>query len=212
MTTIEKILAHHSKYDVVRPGEIININIDLRVTRDIGSANLIKQFKENHLTIADPERTFFTFDYYPAVSDPSVAENQQICRSFARENGVHIFDIHSGIGSHLLIDQGYATPGTIMASTDSHANILGAIGALGFGLNDKDILNAFSKGYIWYRVPKSIKINLIGNLPDKTSAKDLALNLLSTISPCTCAFLTALQSPALACASPKSSIAAPSTK
>jgi 3-isopropylmalate/(R)-2-methylmalate dehydratase large subunit len=182
MTTIEKILTHHSTYDVVRPGEIINTHIDLRISRDLGGINLVKQFKENNLTLANAERTFFTFDY-PVVSDPTVAENQQICRSFAREKGIHVFDIHSGIGSHLIIDQGFATPGTIMASTDSHANILGAIGALGIGLNDKDILTAFTKGSIWYRVPKSIKINLIGQLPDKTSAKDLALNLLSIIGP-----------------------------
>jgi homoaconitase/3-isopropylmalate dehydratase large subunit/3-isopropylmalate dehydratase small subunit len=183
MTVIEKILAHHSTYDVVRPGEIINVHIDLRVSRDLGGINIVKQFQKHELSLDNRERTFFTFDYYPSVADASIFENQQICRSFAREQGIRLFDIHSGIGSHLMIDQGYATPGTILASTDTHANILGAIGALGIGLSEKDIITVFTKGSIWYRVPKSIKINLTGLLPTKTTAKDIALNLLSLIGP-----------------------------
>jgi 3-isopropylmalate dehydratase small subunit len=179
MTIIEKILAHHSTYDVVRPGEIVNISIDLKTLRDLGGPTIVKNLIENKLPIYNPENTCFTFDYQSSITDPAQGENQQLMRSYARDNGIKLFDIHSGIGSHIMIDQGIAVPGIIMTSGDVHANILGAIGAFGCGLNDKDLNTAFTKGKIWYRVPKSIKINLTGSLPDKVTAKDLALNLMS---------------------------------
>lgn len=179
MTMIEKILAHHSAYDVVRAGEIVDVNIDLRISRDLGGASIIKQLNANNQQVADPHKTFFTFDAYSAENEEAGFESQQVCRQFARDNGIRIFDQHSGIGTHLLIDQGFATPGTTMVSSDSHANILGAIGALGHSLKEKELAQAFSKGKIWYRVPKSIKINCKDTLPNALSAKDIGLNLIS---------------------------------
>ena len=69
-------------------------------------------------------------------------------------------------------------PGATAISTDSHANILGAIGAFGQGMGDMDIAAAWSKGKIWFKVPESVRINLKGNLPDGVSSKDIVLNLL----------------------------------
>ena len=62
MTLLEKILAAHSKYDVVHPEEIVDITIDTRVARDFGGANVVKNMNNFGLTINDPEKTFFTFD------------------------------------------------------------------------------------------------------------------------------------------------------
>jgi 3-isopropylmalate/(R)-2-methylmalate dehydratase large subunit len=177
MTMIEKILAKHSAYEIVRPGEIIDLQIDIRVARDLGGVNIVKQLEANNLTIADPDKTFFTFDSNTTSTDNRYAENLYKCRSFARENGIKVFDIHSGIGSHIMIDKGFAVPGSILVSTDPQVNILGAIGALGQCMGEKDLTAAFSKGKVWYRVPKTIKINLKGKLPQGLSPKDLALNL-----------------------------------
>src|SRR5665647_1821075 len=85
MTLLEKILATHSKFEVVHPGEIIDIEIDSRVARDFGGANVVKNLKDLGLTIADPEKTMFTFDCNPTGSDQKYAVNQHICRLFARE-------------------------------------------------------------------------------------------------------------------------------
>lgn len=179
MTMIEKILANHSAYKVVRPGEIIDLQIDLRVARDLGGANVVKQLQANKLSVADPGKTFFTLDSNTIYTEKQYAENLHVCRTFARENSIHVFELHEGIGSHLMVDKGFAFPGSTMLSTDPQANILGAIGAFGQGMGDKDITTAFNKGKIWYRVPKTIKINLQGTLAAGLSAKDLALNLFS---------------------------------
>ncbi len=178
MTIIEKILASHSGKDFVAPGEIVDVTIDVRLARDFGGAGVVKNLEMNNLRIADPKRTFFTFDCNPTGSDQQYAANQQKCRLYARQNNITVYDINAGIGTHLAIDEGLAVPGSTLVSTDSHANILGAIGAFGQGMGDRDIAAAWSRGAVWFKVPESVRILLTGERPDSLSAKDIALNLL----------------------------------
>lgn len=178
MTIIEKILASHSGKDIVKPGEIVDVIIDVRLARDFGGAGVIKNLQANNLAIADPDKTFFTFDCNPTGSDQQYAANQQKCRIFARENNIEVYDINSGIGTHLSIDEGLATPGSTLVSTDSHANIFGAIGAFGQGMGDRDIAAAWARGAVWFKVPESVKITLQGERPPTVTAKDIVLNLL----------------------------------
>jgi len=180
-TLIEKIISRHAGKPV-RPGDVVDISIDVRAARDFGGANVVRNLMTRHLSIEDVSKTCFTFDCNPTGSDQTYAANQQICRQFARQHHMNIYDIDQGIGTHLVIDKGLIGPGGTFVSTDSHANILGAIGALGLGMGDIDIAYAFSKGKIWYQVPPSIKIKITGTLPSRCSAKDLALALLKKYS------------------------------
>lgn len=179
MTIIEKILANHSKAVAVKPGDILDVEIDARVARDFGGANVVKNIRDNGLGIDDPGKTFFTFDCNPTGSDQKYTANQQFCRVFAREFGIKVYDINRGIGTHLLIEEGLVYPGATAVSTDSHANILGAVGAFGQGMGDKDIAAAWSKGKIWFKVPESVKLIINGKIPEKVSAKDIVLCLLA---------------------------------
>ena len=178
MTMLEKILAAHSKYEKVKPGNIVDIEIDVQVARDFGGANVLKNIRDFGLTIHNPERTFFTFDCNPTGSDQKYAENQHICRLFARENNIKVYDIDAGIGTHILIEEGYVYPGVTAVSTDSHANIHGAVGAFGQGMGDMDIAAAWSKGKVWFKVPQSVKINMDGKIPFDVTSKDIILNFL----------------------------------
>jgi 3-isopropylmalate/(R)-2-methylmalate dehydratase large subunit len=178
MTIIEKIIASHSKYSKVKPDDIVDIMIDARAARDFGGANVVKNLVNRGLAVNDPAKTFFTFDCNPGGSDQKYAANQQYCRQYARENGIRIYDVDMGIGTHLAIDTGLIWPGGTFVSTDSHANIMGAIGAFGQGMGDQDIAAAWAHGSVWFKVPASVKINLVGKRPEKVTAKDIILNLL----------------------------------
>jgi len=178
-TLIEKIIINHSKLDNVKPGDIADIEIDARAARDFGGPNVVKNIEDYGLTIDDPSKTYFTFDTNPTGSDQKYAINQQIVRIFARKHGIKIYDINVGIGTHTMMTDGLAWPGSTSVTTDSHANILGAIGAFGQGMGDKDIAAAFSKGRVWFKTPESVKINFTGKRPANISAKDIALNMLS---------------------------------
>ncbi len=178
MTIIEKIIAAHSVQKEVNPGDIVDIEIDARVARDFGGPNVVKNIETYGLSVADPSKTFFTFDTNPTGSDQKYAANQQVVRVFARKHGIKVFDINNGIGTHTLIREGLAWPGSTAVTTDSHANILGAIGAFGQGMGDKDIAAAFHRGKVWFKVPPTVKLTLMGKLPEKVTAKDIILNLL----------------------------------
>ncbi|MFH1676951.1 MAG: aconitase/3-isopropylmalate dehydratase large subunit family protein [bacterium] len=173
-TMIEKILGAHAGREV-SPDEIVDIVIDSRVARDFGGANVVKNLRDSGLGVDDPSKTFFTFDCNPGGSDQKYATNQQICRVFAREYGIRVYDIDSGIGTHLAIDGGLAWPGSTFVSTDSHANILGAIGSFGQGMGDPDIAYAFGFGRVWFKVPPSLKIVLKGKPSPAASPKDVTL-------------------------------------
>ena len=176
-TIIEKILARHAGRPV-RPGDIADIAIDARIARDFGGASVVKNLKEHNLAVEDVSKTFFTFDCNPGGSDQKYAANQHLCRLFARERGVNLFDVDAGIGTHIAIEQGLVVPGGTLVSTDSHANILGAIGAFGQGMGDQDIAAAWAFGRVWFKVPESVKIVLKGKPPGGTTPKDIALRLL----------------------------------
>lgn len=178
MTLIEKILAAHTRSGSARPGQIIDIDIDVRVARDFGGANVVKNIVDRGLSVNNPRKTLFTFDCNPTGSDQKYAVNQHICRKFARENGIEVHDINAGIGTHILIDKGYVVPGSTAVSTDSHANILGAIGAFGQGMGDMDIAAAWAHGKLWFKVPPSARIMFSGERPLNVTAKDFVLNLL----------------------------------
>ncbi|MEN8230633.1 MAG: aconitase/3-isopropylmalate dehydratase large subunit family protein [Bacteroidota bacterium] len=178
MTVIEKILASHSGKAEVAPGDIVDVMIDARVARDFGGANVVKHMQEHHLEIQNVSKTFFTFDCNPTGSDQKYAINQHKCRLYAREHGLSVYDIDKGIGTHILIEEGLAYPGSTAVSTDSHANILGAVGAFGQGMGDKDIAATWHKGSTWFKVPPTVKIVLEGQPNPLLSAKDMALNLL----------------------------------
>jgi 3-isopropylmalate/(R)-2-methylmalate dehydratase large subunit len=179
MTIIEKIIANHSSQATVKPGDIVDVFIDARAARDFGGANVVENILNNGLSVHDPSRTFFTFDCNPGGSDQKYAANQHFCRLFARQNDIRIYDIDSGVGTHLAIDKGLAYPGSTFVSTDSHANIMGSIGAFGQGMGDQDIAAAWAKGSVWFKVPDSVKLVLKGKRPANVTAKDIVLNLLS---------------------------------
>lgn len=175
-TVIEKIFTAHTG-DPVTVGEIVELVIDTRVARDFGGANVVANLERHGLSVDDPSRTWFTFDCNPTGSDQGYADNQHRCRLYARREGIGVFDINRGIGTHLAIDEGLAGPGQTFVSTDSHANILGAICAFGQGMGDMDIASAFARGSVWFKVPPTVRVVVEGTPSPAVSAKDLTLAL-----------------------------------
>ncbi|MBC7187589.1 MAG: 3-isopropylmalate dehydratase large subunit [Calditrichaeota bacterium] len=181
-TIVEKIISAHTAREA-RAGEIVWMDIDLRSARDFGGANVVKNLREHYRDnyVADPSRTVFTFDCNVPANTAGYADNQQICRLFAREQGIRVFDVNQGIGSHVVIEQGLVVPGEVMVGTDSHLNILGAIGAFGQGMGDQDITFAFKTGRTWFEVPPTIRVNLYGTFQYPTTAKDLTLYIVGKL-------------------------------
>lgn len=181
-TMIEKILQNHSQDEVV-PGSIAWIELDVRSARDFAGANVVQGFEKNFPgeKVADPNKTFFTFDCNVPANTIAYAENQHVCRNFAKKQGIKVYDVDAGIGSHVMLYEGLAYPGSTVVGTDSHLNIMGAVGCFGQGMGDSDIAFAFKTGKTWFEVPETMKITLKGTYEYPTTAKDLILFLLGKL-------------------------------
>jgi len=155
------------------------MDLDVRSARDFGGPNVIKNYEREYddSPLADKNKTFFTFDLCAPACILKYADNQQACRDFARKHGFKVYDVDRGIGSHVLIEEGLAQARTTVVGTDSHLNILGAVGSFGQGMGDMDITFAFKTGRTWFEVPETVKVNIKGNLSPTACAKDLTLAL-----------------------------------
>ncbi|MEJ5311725.1 MAG: aconitase/3-isopropylmalate dehydratase large subunit family protein [Anaerolineae bacterium] len=183
-TLIQKIFAAHTVPGAsVNPGDIIWLDLDVRTARDFGGANVVKNYREHYgdAPVADAARTFFTFDLVVPPSNIPYANNQQLCREWARTQGVRVFDVNAGIGSHVAIEEGLVQPGSTFVGTDSHLNILGAVGAFGQGMGDQDIAFAFKTGRTWFEVPPTMKVILKGELRPPCTARDLTLAVMRAL-------------------------------
>jgi 3-isopropylmalate dehydratase small subunit len=179
-TLIEKIISKHAGKPA-KAGDVVDMGIDVRVARDFGGANVVKNIEDHGLAIDSPEDTFFTFDCNPTGSDQRYAANQQRIRLFAAKHDIKVYDIPEGIGTHIAVDEGLVGPGSTVVSTDSHANIVGAVGAFGQGMGDQDIAYAFAKGRVWFKVPPTVRVTIEGRRPEGTTAKDITLALVQKI-------------------------------
>lgn len=182
-TVIEKIIAVHTEEDDVAPGKIVWIDLDVRSARDFAGANVVQNFEREYdgQGVQAPAKTFFTFDCNAPANTIPYANNQHICRTFAGKQGIKVYDVDMGIGSHVMIEQGLAIPGSTVVGTDSHLNILGAVGAFGQGMGDQDIAFAFKTGKTWFEVPETIRVDLKGSFSPPASAKDLVLKVLKEL-------------------------------
>jgi len=180
-TIIEKIIQEHTT-DEVGPGRIVWMDLDVRSARDFGGPNVVKHFEAQYgdAPVDDPAKTCFTFDLCVPACSLKYADNQQICREFARRQGIKVFDVDEGIGSHVLIETGLGGPDGTVVGTDSHLNILGAVGCFGQGMGDVDITFAFKTGRTWFQVPETLKVELSGDAGG-ASAKDLTLHILKAL-------------------------------
>jgi len=179
-TIIEKILSKASGRKSVSPGEKVWASVDLVSMRDFGGPNVILKYREEFgdEQVFDPDKVVITFDLHIPPRQIKEAQNQKICREFAREKGLRLFDINNGIGQHTLLEKGLVKPCDVIVGTDSHMNLLGVAEAFSTGVGITDIVVAMRYGRLWYRVPETVRIEIEGELKRFVTPKDVILHLL----------------------------------
>jgi 3-isopropylmalate/(R)-2-methylmalate dehydratase large subunit len=184
MTIVEKILANHSNKKEVKPGEIVNAKVDMVLGNDVTSPVAIKEFQKIGLSkVFDKQRVAIVPDHFTPNKDIKSAQNALFIRKFAKEMEiVNYFEIgQMGIEHCLLPEKGLTLPGEIIVGADSHTCTYGALNALGTGVGSTDMAAAMATGYLWFRVPETIKIIYNGKLNPWVSGKDLILYTIGDI-------------------------------
>ena len=101
-------------------------------------------------------------------------------------NGIAAFyganDPDQGVEHVLMDEQGLVRPGMVVICGDSHTTTHGALGALGFGIGTSEIEHILATQTLVYRTAGAMRITITGTLPAGSTAKDLALTVLKTVS------------------------------
>jgi len=183
MTMAEKILAAHTDADVPRPGDLLQVRVDLVLANDITAPIAIQEFAKLGVGVFDPDRIALVPDHFTPNKDIKSATQAQIMRRFANEHAItHYFEVgRMGIEHALLPEQGLVLPGDVIVGADSHTCTYGAVGAFATGMGSTDIAVAMATGRAWMRVPETIRITYHGALQPYVSGKDLILYTIGQI-------------------------------
>ncbi len=182
-TLVEKVLARASGQESVTPGEIVEGSVDLAMMHEQG-AQTVGPFHEMGATsVWDPERVVIAIDHWVPASTEGAAVLHRILRKFATETGLpHFYDVgQHGICHQILAENGWVVPGDLAVGTDSHTNMLGAMGALATGIGPTEMAAVLALGRLWLKVPESVHIRVEGRLGPGVTAKDLVLRILGEV-------------------------------
>ncbi len=114
----------------------------------------------------------------------SLADEQQ---RFADTHGLKLYgEVYRDgelVGSeaicHNMVIEELGMPGDIIAGTDSHTCMAGALGAFAFGVGSTDMANAWFTRDVRVKVPETVLFRLTGKMKPGVCAKDVMLHILS---------------------------------
>jgi homoaconitate hydratase family protein len=184
MTLPEKLLALKAKKESVRPGEIIEAGVDVAMAHE-ACAQLIRPFEQMGATqVWDKSKIVIPIDHWvPASSEASAKLHHQIRKFVEKHDLPHFYDVgRQGICHQILAEEGFVLPGDLVTGTDSHTNMLGAVGAFACGIGPTEQASVFATGEVWLKVPETIRIEVTGRLEFPVSGKDVILEALRQLT------------------------------
>lgn len=180
-TIVEKILSSKSGLDA-RAGQIVLCQIDRMMAHDANGPMAISAFQKlGGKNVRFPKRVHFIIDHAAPPPNEHIANLQAAMREFAQEQNIDLIDIGEGVCHQLMVERGYVKPGDLIIGTDSHTCTYGALGAFSTGVGATDMGAAMLTGMNWFKVPKTIRINLLGILSPNCTAKDIILYIIGRI-------------------------------
>jgi len=188
-TLAEKIWQEH----VVRSvqGEPDLIYIDLHLIHEVTSAQAFDGLRLSDRKVRRPELTIATEDHNTPtqnidlpIADPVSKLQVDTLRNNCAEFGVRIHslgDIDQGIVHVVGPQLGLTQPGMTIVCGDSHTSTHGAFGALAFGIGTSEVEHVLATQTLPLVRPKTMAINVEGELQPGVSAKDIILAIIAQI-------------------------------
>jgi len=161
----------------VQSGDTIFIAPQHVLTHDNTSAVIPKFQAMGARTIARPQQAVFALDHNVQDQSESNLNKYQAIKDFAHEMGVDFYPAGRGIGHQVLCEEGYAWPGTLVVASDSHANMYGALGALGTPVVRTDAAAIWATGQTWWQIPPVVRVELKKTLHSGVTGKDVIIAL-----------------------------------
>lgn len=181
-TVAEKIFDSHF---VDNPsGDIHVISLDAvfchEITTPVAINDLVSRNKDR---VFDPDKIKAVIDHVTPAKDSKTAMQGKILRDWASRHNIRdFFDIgRNGVCHAIFPEKGFVRPGHTVIMGDSHTCTHGAFCAFAAGVGSTDLEVGILKGVCAFHYPSTIKINIVGKMPDGVYAKDVILSIIGRL-------------------------------
>ena len=143
----------------------------------------IEVFRPQQVT-ASPDHNIPTQNQHLPIAEPQSAEQVATLVKNCAENNITIFPIgeaHNGIIHVIGPQTGLTQPGMTIVCGDSHTSTHGALGCIAFGIGTSEVEMALASQCILQSKPKSMRINIEGELKPGVCSKDIILYIISKL-------------------------------
>lgn len=180
-TLTEKIVQRYSvglaKDKFVKSGDYVTISPHRCMTHDNSWPVALKFMSIGASKLHDPQQIVMTLDHdVQNRSEKNLQKYRQI-EEFAKNQGVEFYPAGRGIGHQIMVEEGFAWPGTLVVASDSHSNMYGGVGCLGTPIVRTDGASIWATGKTWWQIPPVAKVTLTGILPAGVTGKDVIVAL-----------------------------------
>ena len=144
----------------------------------------LKCFRPDHI-FCMPDHNTPTHDQDKPIEDPVSRKQVDTLSQNARDFGLTHYGMMSkdnGIIHVVGPEKGLSLPGMTIVCGDSHTSTHGAMGAVAFGIGTSEVEMVMASQCILQQKPKSMRININGELAKGVTAKDVALYLMSKLT------------------------------
>jgi len=194
ITLFEKVWADH----IVVPESADTpavIYIDLHLIHEVTTPQAFSVLRERGLPVRRPDLTLATMDHSTPTTPVASFRDLEIVGESAANQIRQMQENCTGFGIDLLgfdsdergivhvigPELGASQPGKTIVCGDSHTSTHGAFGALAFGIGTTEIGHVLATQCLLQRRPKTMAVNLDGQVPDGVSAKDIILAIIGQI-------------------------------
>ncbi|KHL12037.1 UNVERIFIED_CONTAM: isopropylmalate isomerase [Mumia flava] len=186
-TLAEKVWDEH----VVRSadGEPDLLFIDLHLLHEVTSPQAFdglrlagRGVRRVDLTLATEDHNIPTTDLDKPIADPVSKTQVDTLRRNCEEFGVRLHpmgDVEQGIVHVVGPQLGLTQPGMTIVCGDSHTATHGAFGSIAFGIGTSEVEHVLATQTLPQAKPKTMAVEVVGELPEGSSAKDLILALIA---------------------------------
>src|SRR5210317_2243591 len=193
-TLFEKVWADHVVVEETTDTPAL-LYIDLHIIHEVTTPQAFSVLREQGLPVHRPDLTLPTMDHSTPTTPVStfkdllvagedaanqVRQMEQNCKDF----GIELYGFGSeqrGIVHVIGPELGASQPGKTIVCGDSHTSTHGAFGALAFGIGTTEVGHVLATQCLLQRKPRSLAVNVSGQLPAEVTAKDLILAIIGEI-------------------------------
>jgi 3-isopropylmalate/(R)-2-methylmalate dehydratase large subunit len=186
----------------VKPGDAFFARTDVRFSHEYVTPMADAIFRAEmgaDAKVTDPASVFAFRDHLTFLDkvmsqahrdmglDKQAHELASVQETFVKRHGIKLYGevqrdgklVGSEAICHNKVIEELALPGQVVAGTDSHTCMAGALGCFAFGVGSTDMANAWFTKDVRVTVPETARFVLKNKLPEGVCAKDVMLHILS---------------------------------